>query len=246
MSKKSPLFMMAQLPFNNTETVELNSPMIPIMDEKGNIDIAKRNLIQLQVLNEMLQAKKTVLEIGCGNGYLEEYLYKNGKGDYFALEPIESEYKKTLANLEEININPDILKNRFHCGILSPSLFPQVQFDFIYSYHVFEHLENPLEMIEFAKERLSKNGKLIITCPNVEGFIPQHHLAVWRCSIASHRWLPGLKTITRVLKESGFKVEKCFTYGGYPTPRNIWKNLMNYYFKWTNQGDVMTVMALRN
>ena len=44
-----PLFMVAQLPFNTQETVTLNTPMIKIMDDSGNVKIAVQNLKELKI-----------------------------------------------------------------------------------------------------------------------------------------------------------------------------------------------------
>ena len=49
-----PLFMVAQLPFNNEETVKLNSPMIPIMDDIGNTKVCEMNLKQMGVWKPLL------------------------------------------------------------------------------------------------------------------------------------------------------------------------------------------------
>ena len=234
-----PLFMMAQLPFNTKETVSLNSPMIPIMDDKGNTCVARRNLKQLGVWKKILQHKSAFLEIGCGSGYLLEHLYQNGKGSYFGIEPIKSEYSKAQKKLKSYLPNQDSLQH----GLLEQAKLKSKSLDFIYSYHVYEHLENPLLMLELGKKWLKPGGKMIITCPNVEGFMPRWNIDSWRCSLPSHRWLPGLKVLRHTLKRHHYIVRKTFTYGGFPTPRNLLTNVFNQAFKAFNLGDVVCIMA---
>ena len=242
----SPLFMVAQLPFNTEEPVGLNTPMIEVMDDSGNVDVAISNLKELGVDKEVLGLKTEFLEIGCGSGYLLEYLYQHGKGKYFGLEPIGQECTKARHRLKPLlkkrkikESLPSLLKNK----ILEKTSFGKQRFDFIYSYHVFEHIENPLTMFDFAKKHLKKNGRLIITCPNVEGCIPRMNLPRWRCAIPSHRWLPGKSTLTRSLEYNDFQVERCFTYGGYPAPRTWWQALGNKAFKRFDLGDIMCIMS---
>ena len=79
MSKESPLFMIVQLPFNETESVKLNTPMIKIMDDTGNTSVALSNIKELGVLDKIYSKGTSSLEIGCGSGYLIENFYRNGE-----------------------------------------------------------------------------------------------------------------------------------------------------------------------
>ncbi len=237
--------MVAQLPFNTTEKVKLNTPMIQMMDDGGNVGVLTANLRQLGVYPKLLETGYTTLEVGCGSGYEIEKFYQEGKGRYYGLEPIGSEYKKAVARLKphlarRKDLKPaDILQNRD----LESMKIPASHLDLIYSYHVFEHLENPLVMLEQAQKWLKPKGHLVITCPNVEGAVPQQDIRQWRCSLPSHRWLPGRKTLLRALEENGFVIENYFTYGGHAAPRTLLQDLANRWYKLTNQGDVICVMA---
>lgn len=237
--------MVAQLPFNTTEKVKLNIPMIQMMDDGGNVGVLTANLRQLGVYPKLLEAGYTTLEIGCGSGYEIEKFYREGKGRYYGLEPIGSEYKIAVKRLKPFLDNrkdlklKEILQNRDLEGIKVPAK----AFDLIYSYHVFEHLENPLVMLDKAKKWLKPGGHLVITCPNVEGAVPQKDIRAWRCSLPSHRWLPGKSTLLRALNENGFAVEKVFTYGGHPAPRTFFQGIANRIYKMRDLGDVICVMA---
>lgn len=244
-SKMKPLFMVAQLPFNTTETRELNAYMTKLMDDSSNININLSNLKELGVYEDLLSGKFDFLEIGCGRGYLLCHLYENRLNKeetypYYGIEPIASEYAIAVNKLNSlIKKNEKILSNE----IFEKVDFNDKKFDYIYSYHVFEHIENPLDLLEFGKKHLKKNGKMIIVCPNVEGFIPRKNILKWRCSILSHRWLPGKSTLIGALTRLGYSIDKVYTYGGYPSPRNVYKNLANYYFKKAGLGDVVCIMA---
>lgn len=239
--KKTPLFMMAQLPFNSEETVKLNTPMIEIMDDEGNVPVALRNLRELGVYHKIMDKDCVFTEIGCGSGYLLEALCRNGEGTYLGFEPILSEYEKAHEKLKPFSnrANPPSVKH----GLLETSGYPEGSLDYIYSYHVFEHLENPLVMLTSAIKWLKPGGKMIITCPNVESAAAQKDLSSWRCALSSHRWLPGVSTLKNAVLRNGFKIRKIFTYGGYPAPRNLIKTMINRWYKLTNRGDVVCLMA---
>ncbi len=241
---KAPFFMVAQVPFNVVDAVELNTPMIQIMDDGGNVGVLSANLKDLGVYDLMLKSGTRSLEIGCGSAYQLEHFYQKGRGEYFGLEPILSEAKKGWERLSPLLKNKKLeVKKIVTCGEIEKVKYPEHSFDVIYSYHVFEHLENPLVMLEKAKLWLKPGGKLIITCPNVEGAIPKKDIAQWRCALPSHRWLPGRLAVARILRESGFELTKEFTYGGYTAPRTWWQEIANWYFKKTLQGDVLCMMA---
>ncbi|HMB01337.1 MAG TPA: class I SAM-dependent methyltransferase [Spirochaetota bacterium] len=245
--KKSPLFMTAQLPFNVQETVKLNKPMIKMMDDSYNKVLACRNFKELKIWNRILASGTKLLEIGCGSGYLLHALYEQGQGCYYGLEPISSEYRKCRQQLRPLFRQKKIplkeLDRRVKNSTLEKITFKNIKFDYIYSYHVFEHLVNPLLMLAYARKLLSKHGKLVIVTPNVEGALPARDISSWRCSLSSHRWLPGKTTLIRALEHSGFKINKFFTYGGYPAPRGFLKNMANLWFKIRNKGDVICIMG---
>ena len=238
-------FMMAQVPFNSSETVKINKPMIKIMNDMGNLGVATANLKELGIYKELMSPDSRFLEIGCGSGYLLEHLYQKGKGQYFGIEPIKTESEKSKRRIRsylKTKSKTEVNKVIRH-GELRRVSFPKAQFNYIYSYHVFEHLENPLEMLYKAKSWLSVNGKVIVTCPNVEGWIPRQDLSKWRCAIPSHRWLPGKSALIRLFESEGYQIDELFTYGGYASPRKYWQEAANKFFKWSDLGDVICIMA---
>ena len=247
----SRLFMMAQLPFNKTETTALNKPMIPLMNDPQNLNITLLNLKDLGILKEILQKDCTFLEIGTGSAYLLEVLLDQGQGRYMGIEPIPSEAKKAEKRLKPYlkQTNNQGQRSWIHHGKLEDISFKRKikaqSLNVMYSYHVFEHLENPLTMLSLGQKWLKPGGKMIITCPNVEGYIPRKNLKTWRCNLPSHRWLPGRKTLVAAVKQQGYKIQKCFTYGAYPAPRSAFQSAFNRCLKAMNLGDVICLMATK-
>ena len=75
----SPLFMMAQLPFNTQAAVPLNTPMIEVMNDEQNVKVATKNLKELGLWKDLCREECRFLEVGCGSGYLLEKLIKRRK-----------------------------------------------------------------------------------------------------------------------------------------------------------------------
>ena len=241
---KAPLFMVAQVPFQQGETEEINRPSIPLMDDGGNAQVLSRNLKELGVWENMTAGGAVCLELGCGSGYMLETLYREGRGIYCGVEPIGSEWDRSYQRVEAVSLRQGnrVIGSVQHKAVENARWSPGA-FDVIYSYHVFEHLENPMVMLDRARLWLKPGGRLVIVCPNVEGAIPRQDLARWRMSLPSHRWLPGVSTVRHALDDRGFHVDKLFTYGGYPTPRRAWQSAANKVFKWMGLGDVMALVA---
>lgn len=109
----------------------------------------------------------TVLDFGCGGGFILEAL-KLEKG--FGVEPNDT--ARFECELKGLKVSSTI------------DSYKQESFDLIYSNHVFEHLDSPLETAINLRSYLKKEGILIVTVPNecnvkyVENNIDQH-LYTW-------------------------------------------------------------------
>ncbi|GEM_PF-6915695 len=234
-----PDYMLAQVPFNTTETTALNAGDIDTWDSDANLKIILRTLHELGEYRHVHEAIR-FLELGCGNGYFLYELSRTGHGEYYGLEPLEQEYTRAVDTMKKAGIDA----HRITHTLIESAQYHDNYFDIIFSYHVIEHLENPLAMITQARRWLKQNGTLIIICPNAEGAIPQQTLATWRLNKPAHRWLPGKKSLSALLKKNNFHIQKCLTYGGYSAPRGLFKNIANQWFKITGRGDVLCLSAL--
>lgn len=119
---------------------------------------------------------KAVLELGCGNGELLKNIakkYENldkliGVDFYNAPENLPNNVQFVKQNIENLEINE--------------------KFDLVILNHVFEHIKNPLGLIERIKKVLKPYGRILIVVPNRKGFrnearvyLPEHgkHYFLW-------------------------------------------------------------------
>lgn len=227
-SKETKIYYMkAQLPFNSKRTEEIN--MSYYVDgrreerDKHDFIIMLQNMLDLGVSANIYKYETRFLDVGFGTGLLLKHLSENGCGMYYGIEPLKEIFEKYNLGIKTQNIDLEHYE-------------PPVSFHVIHTFFVLEHLINPLILFEKAKKWLVSGGKLIITCPNADCWIKGRH------EIESHRWLPDRKTLLKIAKDYGFKVNKCFTYGGFSSPRNFFKNVLNKIIRLCNKGDVVCMM----
>lgn len=130
-----------------------------------------------------------VLEVGCGNGILMEYLSHNlNKNNNFTIcgidvsAPSVSLAKQKGLDARQVDLtNPD--------DALSKTLGDDEMFDGIILSHVLEHVSDPLAVARALSTRLTSGGSMFVSVPyspmsrELDGWdiqnLPPHHLTRW-------------------------------------------------------------------
>jgi 2-polyprenyl-3-methyl-5-hydroxy-6-metoxy-1,4-benzoquinol methylase len=163
---------------------------------------------QLDVLLGLIDKTKNrcILDLGCGNGYLVNYLIELGYNAY-----------GTDASEKGIAIAKEKNAGRFFVQDLSSGTLPaqleKVPFDTIISTEVIEHLYDPALFIAFCRQHLKQGGELIISTP-YHGYLKNLTLSIFNKwdSHMNPLWLGGhiklwsKKTLTGLLSDSGFTI----------------------------------------
>lgn len=177
--------------------------------------------------------KPSVLDVGCATGTLLAYL----RDRQWHVTGVEispaSEYAQKKRNLDVRNLP------------LEENNFPDKTFDVILASHLIEHLNNPFSFLSEAHRILKDNGYIFITTPNISGLQARLYGDRWRSAIFDHLYLFSVRTLTAMLKKTGFKVEKVSTWGGIAAglaPKQI-KKPIDILAKVFGFGDVMIVRA---
>ncbi|MBF0299305.1 MAG: class I SAM-dependent methyltransferase [Oligoflexia bacterium] len=115
-----------------------------------------------------LNGRGVLLDIGPGDGWYMTSLQKKG-WDCYGVElseemacKIRQQAKLNIFSIENIN------QQKFH------SFFDVITFNFS-----FEHLTNPLDMLDAAQILLRKGGQIIITIPNIESLSFKFFVKNW-------------------------------------------------------------------
>jgi 2-polyprenyl-3-methyl-5-hydroxy-6-metoxy-1,4-benzoquinol methylase len=166
---------------------------------------------------------KCILDVGCGNGYLVNYLVNLGYNAF-----------GTDASAEGISIAQQTNNDRFFLQDLSTGKLPaelqNQQFDTIISTEVIEHLYDPEGFIIFCKQSISPGGELIISTP-YHGYLKNLMLSLfnkWDTHLnpmwhGGHIKIWSRNTLSNALTNAGFAVVEFKGCGRIPY---FWKSMI--------------------
>lgn len=174
------------------------------MDIEKENNTLKEKILELLCVNFPLHEPKfnssgVLLDVGCGNGY-RLLPYKNKGWSVHGVEPDVNAAQ--IGNLNGLNI---------HCGTLNTAGYEENQFDYIFSNHSFEHINNPNEFLEECYRVLKDNGKLFIGVPNIDGTIAKLAKECWfYFGLPVHTFNYSSSTLRQILEKHKFKVENLY------------------------------------
>ncbi len=141
-------------------------------------------------------SRGTILDYGCGTGMFLGAIKKVGWETY-GMEPDDD--ARTIAKENADNVFSD--KDRIQTYITDK------KFNAITLWHVLEHVTDMPETLSFFKNRLNKDGVLIIAVPNHISFDAQYYKEFWAAyDVPRHIHHFEAKTMTQLLDTAGFKL----------------------------------------
>lgn len=172
-----------------------------VVDEEYLKTEAFRKLLFKKHLKQLMKVKKngTLLDVGCFCGFFPELAKSKGFRTY-GVEPslwASGEARKRGVKLVGKSLND--VKSR--------------KFDIITLFDVIEHLGNPKKELKKINKSLTKNGIVVIGTPNVESLTVKILKSRHPFFIRMHVVLFGEKTISEMLRQTGFTVEQITYYG---------------------------------
>ena len=182
-------------------------------------------------------ASGRLLDVGCATGALLATVRSKG----WSVAGVElcgpsAEYARTARSLD------------VRSATLESAAFPDGGFDVVHASHLIEHLNDPRAFVREAKRILKKNGTLLISTPNSDGFQAKLFGSAWRSAIFDHLYLFSRKTLTELLRREGFLVVRTATWGGLAAgtaPKSV-KAFADHAAKRLGIGDVMMVRAVQS
>ncbi|MDR2098373.1 MAG: class I SAM-dependent methyltransferase [Spirochaetaceae bacterium] len=198
----------------------------------GLLALADADFYQLE--RDLKPEERRVLDVGCATGALLGYLAERGwQAEGVEINGTQAEYARRTRGLV-IHELP-LAENKFSGGA----------YPVIIASHLIEHLRRPRAFLAEVRRILTPNGRLLLTTPNCDGFQARLFAAKWRSAIFDHLYLFSVKTLSRLLKEEGFRIEKTITWGGLAAgsaPRPV-KAMFDRLAKRLGFGDVVMVRA---
>ncbi|MFY8187686.1 MAG: class I SAM-dependent methyltransferase [Flavobacterium sp.] len=119
------------------------------------------NNIRTEMLDFLPPNSKKILDVGCGQGSFASVIKEMQGAEVWGIEYMESEAKVAATVLDKVFSGP--------CENALDKL-PDHYFDAIYFNDVLEHLVDPYAVLDIMKTKLSPNGVVISSIPNVRFF----------------------------------------------------------------------------
>ncbi len=121
--------------------------------------------IEMDLLSKLeYQKNSTILDLGCGDGYLSRYLF-NSKGLQITSGLDVS--KRYVSKAKKNNYNPQVYKS-FQVGSANNLPYKDQFFDLVFSNCVIEHIPGFQVILYEISRVLKKGGKLIFTVPTTQ------------------------------------------------------------------------------
>ena len=170
------------------------------------------------------------LDIGCATGLLLSDMKDKGwdtKGVEICRSSAEYGIKKSGLDI--------------FIGTLEEAAFPDNYFDVVHFSHLIEHVPDPKALLMEIKRVLKKDGHIVITTPNADGWQARAAKNNWRSAIPDHIYLFTKKTMKKLLGNTNYRIIKQLSWGGIPVGKkpDYIKHPADKLAKFFNIGDVM-------
>jgi SAM-dependent methyltransferase len=106
---------------------------------------------------------------------------------------------------------------------------PWHDFDVITSFHVIEHVDSPKRFVAAMADRIKSGGLLVLETPDINSLPFQLMKRRWRQFIPEHYFFFDPSTMTRLLSDSGFKVERIVRIGKHASAALILNRMSRYF-----------------
>ncbi|MDR0878355.1 MAG: class I SAM-dependent methyltransferase [Treponema sp.] len=186
--------------------------------------------LEKELLNKTADRPR-ILDVGCATGALLEKLRKKGWDTTGVEISPSAEYARSKKGLDVRSLP------------LEENHFPSESFDVVLASHLIEHLNDPGAFVRESHRILKEGGSLFVTTPNIAGFQAKLFKGRWRSAIFDHLYLFSVKTLSALLTDCGFSIEKVATWGGLAAgigPAPV-KRLVDKAAKRFGSGDVMMI-----
>lgn len=157
-----------------------------------------------------------VLDVGCGTGHLGLWIAEQKRCSVVGIEPNPD--RASVARGLGLSVVNDFLR---------PDLLDELgAHDYVMFMDVLEHCDDPLSLLALGKRLLAKNGKILISVPNVANWTVRLNLLMGRFDYteagimdSTHlRWFTR-RTIVGLIHRAGLRVVK------QNVSRGLWMNV---------------------
>jgi len=154
------------------------------------------DLAHLALARYKISKKHRILDVGCGSGQLVFELADLGFKNVLGVDPY---LKEDMKYSNEATV------------IKSPLQAIEGNWDFIMLNHVFEHLEDPVNVLNILREKLDPRGKILLRIPNIESYAYRRFQHRWfGIQAPTHIFLPSRMGMEIISNQAAFQVADVF------------------------------------
>jgi 2-polyprenyl-3-methyl-5-hydroxy-6-metoxy-1,4-benzoquinol methylase len=174
------------------------------------------NLRALSVLNAHFPQRGKLLEVGSFCGIFLDRIRADG-WDAVGLEPFRAvaDYSRHTYGLNIVD------------GVLPRPELPDGSFDAVVMLHVIEHMPDPMANLVELRRLLRPGGMLVVETPRFDSLmfrlLGRRERSISACD--GHIYLFTVQTLSRMLEEAGFKVERVDLVGRTLTLQRLMTNV---------------------
>lgn len=170
--------------------------------------IANLHATYIRVLEKVLfqlQKHATILEIGCGNGFMLKSLFDKGYVNLYGIEP----------SIDAVSQADARIKDCIRVDFLNEGMFKEGMFDFIYLFQTLDHIYDPCNFLSVCYRLLSPGGFILALNHDISSFSARLLREKSPIIDIEHTYLYSQETISLLFKKCGFEVMTVFS------PKNI-------------------------
>ena len=147
-------------------------------------------------LKKLKPDSEALLEIGCGNGFALEEALDLGYGKVAGVEPS----KDAIARGRN-DVRPHLVQ-----AMMGPDLFEANGFDAVCLFQVFDHIPDPVPLLEACWKVLKPGGLLMCFNHNVDSFSARLLKEKSPIIDIEHTYLYSPDTMTQISRKAGFEL----------------------------------------
>jgi 2-polyprenyl-3-methyl-5-hydroxy-6-metoxy-1,4-benzoquinol methylase len=175
-----------------------------------------------ELLTSYLPGTGTVLDIGCGNGRFLSFVRGKGNFTVYGVE-MEGRSAQRASRMSSIHFIP---------GPLSEHHFPAKSLDAITLFHVFEHLTEPVQMLDIISQIIKNNGILVISLPNIDSFQSKLFKGNWfHLDPPRHLFFFTPTNLEKILNQREFELLKEIHFSIEYNPFGMQQSILNSLLK---------------
>lgn len=150
---------------------------------------------------DTLPSDASLLEIGCGNGFLLEKIYDYGFHTVYGVEPSKDAIQNAPRHIRK-NITRSLFKKE---------LYPDSKFDVVFFFQTLDHIPNPTQFLSDCYDVLKPGGVVVSLHHNVEYWLVQLLKDRHPIIDVEHTHLYSPKTTQAVFESQGFLTDQLFS-----------------------------------